>query len=132
MDRKLITLAALILAVAVVLGAFGAHGLKSMINERQLGTWEIGVRYQFYHGLAILSLAILSNEILDAKIKKRLAILFFTGVVLFSGSLYLLALKNYVASSIISVAGPLTPIGGIFFIFGWVGLAFWALKTPSK
>ncbi len=115
---RILLIAGVILAgTSVILGAFGAHGLKSVLSTQSLDTFEIGVRYQMYHGLAVLILPILSAYTLT-KWLHRVAICFVVGCVLFSGSLYALALTG------IKWFGPVTPLGGLFFIVGWAVLAF--------
>lgn len=126
MNKRIILTATFFGAVAVILGAFGAHGLKNIISTEQLGTWQKGVEYQFYHTFALLYLSSF------ARFKHRLIVLsfvFFTlGIFLFSGSLYILALKDAYQLSVAQYIGPITPFGGLFFILGWVCLFLAALK----
>lgn len=126
MNKKIILAATFFGALAVMLGAFGAHGLKSLISAEQLVIWQKGVEYQFYHTFAILYLSTF------ARFKHKLIVLsflfFVLGIVLFSGSLYLLALKDAYQLSIAQYVGPITPIGGLFFICGWTCLFLAALK----
>ncbi len=126
MNKKIILIAALFGASAVILGAFGAHALKRIISVEQLLIWQKGVEYQFYHTFAILFLSTF------ARFKHKLIILSFVcfalGIVLFSGSLYVLALRDAYQLSIANYVGPITPIGGAFFISGWVCLFLAALK----
>lgn len=126
MNKRIILTAAFFGALSVILGAFGAHGLKSIITSDQLEIWQKGVEYQFYHTFAILYLSTF------ARYKNKLiglSFLFFTlGIVLFSGSLYLLALKDAYHLSFAPVLGPITPIGGLCFILGWVFLFLAAVK----
>ncbi|MBK6830784.1 MAG: DUF423 domain-containing protein [Flavobacteriales bacterium] len=93
MERRIIAWGAGILLVAVVLGAFGAHALKERLSPEHLGQWKTGVEYQFYHGLGLLLLAALGNRISDGA-SRRISWFFFLGVVLFSGSLYLLSTRE--------------------------------------
>ena len=126
MNKKIILMATLFGASAVILGAFGAHALKRIISVEQLLIWQKGVEYQFYHTFAILFLSTF------ARFKHKLIILSFVcfslGIVLFSGSLYVLALRDAYQLSIANYVGPITPIGGAFFISGWVCLFLAALK----
>jgi uncharacterized membrane protein YgdD (TMEM256/DUF423 family) len=126
MNKRIILTAAFLGALAVILGAFGAHTLKKLIDVSSLEIWQKGVEYQFYHTFALLYLSTF------ARYKNKLiglAFLFFVlGIILFSGSLYLLALKDVYTSSIAAVIGPITPIGGLFFILGWICLFLAALK----
>ncbi|TKC10629.1 DUF423 domain-containing protein [Pedobacter polaris] len=126
MNKRIILTAAFFGALAVVLGAFGAHSLKNLIDTSSLAIWQKGVEYQFYHTFALLYLSTF------ARYKNKLigfAFLFFTaGIIFFSGSLYLLALKDAYFSSIAQYVGPITPLGGLCFILGWVCLFLAALK----
>lgn len=112
--------------LAVVLGAFAAHGLQSRVAEASIHTFEIGVRYQFYHAFALLILGLLSAQA-PAKHLDRAAYFFLLGILLFSGSLYVLALKSLIGFSV-SWIGPLTPIGGVFFIIGWGFLLLYSFR----
>jgi uncharacterized membrane protein YgdD (TMEM256/DUF423 family) len=126
MNKRLILTASFFGLLAVVLGAFGAHGLKQIIATDQLAIWQKGVEYQFYHTFALLYLSTF------ARYKNKLiglAFIFFTtGIILFSGSLYLLALKDAFHISFAQYIGPITPIGGLCFILGWISLFLAALK----
>jgi uncharacterized membrane protein YgdD (TMEM256/DUF423 family) len=104
-------------ALAVVLGAFGAHALQDLLlaTGRQ-DTFETAARYQMYHGLALVVLG-LAGERLHANVRTGVALLFGVGIVLFSGSLYALCLLQ------LPVLGAITPLGGACFIAGWVWLA---------
>ncbi|MBK7639241.1 MAG: DUF423 domain-containing protein [Bacteroidetes bacterium] len=110
----------LLAAVAVALGAFGAHGLKPKLSIEQLQTYETAVKYQFYHVFALIVIGILMQIFPNLK----LAIagdFFLTGIILFCGSLYLLACKDLLGlQSISKFIGPITPLGGLCFIIGWV------------
>ncbi|RYZ99006.1 MAG: DUF423 domain-containing protein [Sphingobacteriaceae bacterium] len=125
MNKQIIITAAILGALAVVVGAFGAHGLKAHIAPPQLDVWQTGVQYHFYHVLALLILAVLP---LDGKSVSTVYYLFTFGIVLFSGSLYLLACRELLGFSWIKFFGPVTPIGGLLFIAGWVMLAVSAYK----
>lgn len=105
--------------LAVVLGAFGAHALKQVLTPELLQTFETGVRYQFYHSFALIATGI---AYVYAPLKQlRLAVLFFIlGIVLFSGSIYALVLLKSSGSVGLGGLGILTPIGGLFFILGWL------------
>lgn len=124
---KLYLILGLIFALlGVVLGAFGAHGLKSAhLAPELIQTYEIGVRYQFYHAFALILVFIL-QKINEGEAKKQAIFsglnwagrCFLMGIVLFSGSLYLLACRELLPFSVLW-AGPITPLGGVFFIVGW-------------
>ena len=109
---------ALMAALAVILGAFGAHALKKLLAADQLMVFETGVRYQFYHSFALLITGILYASYPNKNL--RLATSFFiTGIALFSGSLYAMSLLSVNGISLGPI-GIITPIGGVFFILGWV------------
>mgnify|MGYP000113575273 FL=1 len=113
---KTLKLAAFFGFLSVLIGAFGAHGLEGVLIENQrLETYKTAVNYQFYHTLALLLVGVLmmSNP---SKYLIRSAKMFVYGILFFSGSLYLLSLTNY------TFIGVVTPIGGLFFIFGWFAL----------
>lgn len=115
------------MVLAVTLGAFGAHGLKPILTESQLSTFETGNQYHFLHALAILIIASLSNLIPIKKLKYTF-IFILVGIILFSGSLYLLSLRHLIGISHWKFLGPLTPIGGVFFLLGWASLTWAAFK----
>ena len=127
MKKTILIWAAIFGLIAVILGAFGAHSLKKIVSPDMLTVWQTGIQYQFYHSFALIFLSALS----DTK-PKYLKISFYgfvLGILLFSGSLYLLALKDFLNAPWLKYLGPITPIGGLFFIVGWLGLLFGALKT---
>ena len=115
---KILATAAAFGAAAVALGAFGAHGLKPLLSDYQIGIFEKGVQYQFYHSLALLGVGLLAQRQHAASILLA-ARLFVAGMLFFSGSLYLLACRDLVPFPV-SWAGPVTPIGGLCFIAGWL------------
>ena len=111
---------ALFCGSAVILGAFGAHLLERFLSPEALQSYEVGVRYQFFHGLALLFLSLKQNE---AKFLSRVALLFIIGTILFSGSIYGLTLSSQNTSIILpKILGPVTPLGGLLLIAGWVSL----------
>ncbi len=107
---------ALLAGVAVLLGAFGAHALTGSLSRDRLDVWETAVRYQMYHALAILIVGHLRRRSPAAALKVA-AMLFGVGIVLFSGTLYVMAITD------MSWLGAVTPLGGLAFIAGWVALA---------
>ena len=121
MHKGFLRTAAVLGVLAVTLGAFGAHGLKKIVPPETLGTFETGVRYQFYHTLALLAIAILFEKFPLRSIRYA-GICFITGIVLFSGSLYLLTLLQATNTVGLRGIGAITPIGGVFFIVGWLCL----------
>jgi uncharacterized membrane protein YgdD (TMEM256/DUF423 family) len=103
--------------LSVVLGAFGAHYLKTIFTPEILSSFETGVKYQMYHSLALLFTGIISMNIHQKA--KLITILFITGIVLFSGSIYALCILKSNLQIGLGGLGILTPIGGVFFIMGW-------------
>jgi uncharacterized membrane protein YgdD (TMEM256/DUF423 family) len=109
---------ALLLAAAVVLGAFGAHGLKTRLDAYSMAVYEKAVWYHMVHALGLLmAVALLGSKLITPEGMQRTGFLFSGGIVLFSGSLYLLALTG------ITWLGMITPLGGLAFIAGWIALA---------
>lgn len=129
--RRLIIVGTITIALAVIIGAFGAHGLKNQLTEHQLGIFETGNRYHFYHGFGLLILVGLLKYVSSSSIKV-VTTLILIGILLFSGSLYLLATRELLNISSWKFLGPLTPIGGVFFIGGWLYLAYSAFMVKSK
>jgi uncharacterized membrane protein YgdD (TMEM256/DUF423 family) len=122
MDRVFFGLGALSGAMAVALGAFGAHGLKTRLPVELLATFETGVRYQMYHALALLAVAWAVTRWAGSSLPVAAGWLFVAGTVLFSGSLYLLALTGQ------RWLGAITPLGGVAFVAGWICLALAAWR----
>jgi len=99
--------------VAVLLGAFGAHALKAMFNEHQIQIWKTASDYHFYHALGLIALGLWSQKNALTRLGTAAGVCLLLGIVIFSGSLYLLAISG------ISKLGLLTPFGGLLFIAGW-------------
>ena len=106
---------ALMAGVGVGLGAFGAHGLRGRLSPEMLAVFETGVRYHMYHALAMLATAALMSRV-DGRATLIAGWSFFTGILIFSGSLYALALTG------VTTLGAITPIGGLAFLIGWLAL----------
>lgn len=113
--------------LAVALGAFGAHGLKKLVNAETVASYQTGVQYQIYHALALLMIGILAERISNSFINYA-GFLFIGGIVFFSGSLYLLASFKAMNKVVPSFVYPITPLGGLLFILGWVMLLIAILK----
>jgi len=111
--NRILSVAAVSGLLAVALGAFGAHGLKAIISPEMLEVYKTGVQYQFYHAFALLIVGILMN-FSQSKALTWSAYLFITGIILFSGSLYLLAISG------VKALGMITPFGGITWIAAWL------------
>jgi len=122
MNRTAIVKGGILGGLAVILGAFGAHSLREYLSSEQLQIFHTGVEYQFYHSLALIAIGILYQNFQNLWIRYS-GYAFFTGIILFSGSLYVLA-----AFSSLSYFGIVTPIGGLCFIAGWLFLIIGVLK----
>lgn len=116
MEKKVIATAAVLGLTAIILGAFGAHALKKVLTAEDLVTFETGVRYQVYHALFLLFVG--TTALVTDKAKKTMFWLATTGVILFSGSIYLLATDRLMGIEL-KVLGPITPIGGFLLIMAW-------------
>ena len=116
---KFIKVSILFCVVSVILGAFGAHLLKDLLSETELSSFKTGIRYQMFHGLAILILSLNSNKF-TSKLKTSL-LLMSIGIVLFSFSIYLLSIDTLLSFSM-KFLGPITPIGGTILITSWIYL----------
>ena len=127
MHRTFLIIASISTALSVVLGAFGAHTLKRFVTPELLNTFETGVRYQFYHSFGLFLVAILYEK-LSPKFTVYAGNSFIVGIILFSGSLYLLTLLNSTENVGVRKLGIATPFGGLFFILGWLFLCWAAIK----
>lgn len=114
-------------AIAVMLGAFGAHALKEKLSEHYLAIWETAVQYQMFHALGLIAIGILMSSSLIGPIPQLTwaGWLLLVGIIIFSGSLYILSLTG------IGILGAITPIGGVAFIIGWIMLIIAALKISN-
>jgi uncharacterized membrane protein YgdD (TMEM256/DUF423 family) len=118
MNRRFLHIAALMGASAVILGAFAAHKLKELLDPRSLEAFHTGVTYQFYHTFALLAVGILYRRYKN-KWLTAAGILFVVGTLLFSGSLYLMAIFSLLGEKLGPI-GMVTPIGGVVLIAGWI------------
>src|SRR5437762_14195351 len=119
MHKTFLWLGALSGGIAVVLGAFGAHGLKKIVSPDALTIFQTGVQYQMYHTLALLVIAIVYDRLPNKWIKWS-GYLFSFGILFFSGSLYMITALKAEERSIPALIGVITPIGGLLFILGWL------------
>jgi uncharacterized membrane protein YgdD (TMEM256/DUF423 family) len=115
-NKTILISGAIFMALAVLLGAFGAHALKQSLTPEMLTVYKTGVEYQFYHALGLLLIGLIGFHI-KSKYLSRAGLLIIIGIILFSGSLYVLTLSG------IKVIGAITPIGGLSFVAGWIFLA---------
>lgn len=131
MSRSYIRIGAVSGAVSVILGAFGAHYLKSLLGDAAVKTFQTGVEYQFYHSLALVLTGVLML-FKESKGLIRAGRLFLGGIALFSGSLYVLTLIKATGDVGLKSIGLITPLGGILFVAGWISLAFGVSGSTHK
>ena len=122
MAKGFFVAAAMLAFLAVAGGAFGAHGLKSRVSSDMIDTFQTGIQYQFYHALGLLVVAVMMHLFSPGTMLKLSGFLFIGGIVVFSGSLYVLVLTG------IKWLGAITPIGGLAFLAGWVCLTLSGLR----
>ncbi len=122
--KSIISTVGILGSVAVIAGALGAHALKEVLSPEQIDSFNTAVRYQMWHTLGILTLVFLKDHITNTKLIFRLWLL---GVILFSGSIYLLNLDELININL-SFLGPITPLGGLSLIAGWIALLIGALR----
>ncbi|MBU2525928.1 MAG: DUF423 domain-containing protein [Bacteroidetes bacterium] len=132
MNKKILITAAFLGFTAIVLGAFGAHGLKELVSPEQIATFETGIRFQMYHALFLLFLGI-SKDLFTSKTNNIIFSLVTLGVVLFSGSIYGLATNELTAFDFKKIA-LITPLGGTLLIlaWGWLLVSLIKQKKPHK
>lgn len=130
MHKGFLLTASLLGALAVGLGAFGAHGLKSIVPPETVSSFETAVRYQFYHVIALLVTGIIYGHF-PHKWLRWAGNCFIIGIILFSGSLYVLTMLKATDTVGLTGIGAVTPIGGLFFMAGWLLLFFGLLKKQE-
>ena len=123
MHRTFLLIGAVLGFLGVTIGAFGAHGLRSRLSPDMLAVFEIGVRYQMYHVFALLIIAAVIGHAGQTRLLTAAGWCFIAGILIFSGSLYALALTGT------TTFGAITPIGGLGFLIGWACLAFFAAAS---
>ena len=128
MNNKTVITGAILCVIGIVLGAFGAHALKSLISVDRLQSFETGVRYQMYAGFALLILGINTDRFQFSL--KWIVRLLLIGIILFSGSIYGLALQEVFSVSL-KFLGPITPLGGLLQIIGWFLLIYQLIKQSK-
>lgn len=134
-NTKLVTIG-LLGSIAVALGALGAHFLKSKLQgdvftTDHLNGFDTGVKYQIYHTIAMFALFIYSKQN-NHKYINWAYNCFLTGILMFSGSLYFLCTRNLYGADWLKMLGPITPIGGLFFVAGWIFIALIGLQSKSE
>lgn len=135
MVRQSLIAGCLFAGLSVIIGAFGAHGLQAYLQSNQitpvqLNSFDTGVRYQMYHALALLLTGILAKIFGDSKALKAAMWLFITGILFFSGSIYVLSTRGITGIEA-GFLGPVTPVGGLLFVAGWLCLLLSALQKRS-
>ena len=130
MNKSFLSIASLLGALSVALGAFAAHKLKEMVSADDVAIFDTGVRYQFYHVFALFIVAMLSEKF-NNRWMTRAGNCFIAGIVLFSGSLYVMTALKAAETGGLRVAAIITPIGGVFFILGWIFLWLGINKRPE-
>lgn len=123
MDRNFLLIGAVLGFLGVAIGAFGAHGLRARLTPEMLAVFEVGVRYQMYHVFAVLIVAATMAHVGPVRLLIVAGWSFVAGILIFSGSLYALALTGT------TTFGAITPIGGLGFLVGWACLAFFAAAS---
>ena len=132
LQKSIFQTAAVILGLGVILGAFGAHGLKNIATPYELDIFHTGTQYQFIHGIGLLVLSLSLRRIKEKTVRIVLG-LFISGIILFSGSLYILGLRTAIgAEDSMNWIGLLTPVGGLCFVSGWFYLAFAGYKSSES
>ena len=128
MYKTILSIGIILSGLAVALGAFGAHGLKKLVSAETVATYQTGVQYQMYHALALILLAIVSTRATSGWFNYS-AVMFVAGILLFSGSLYLIVAFHAMEKTFPTALGLITPLGGLCFIAGWVFFLIGVLKN---
>ncbi|SHJ32132.1 DUF423 domain-containing protein [Aquimarina spongiae] len=129
MNKTILITGASLALIAVLFGAFGAHGLEKLVDANNIASFNTGVRYQMYHAIVCIILG--NMKVLESSSKKRIFYLFVAGIALFSGSIYLLVLDEVLGISLSSI-GFITPMGGFLLIFGWIFFIISLVKIKSN
>jgi uncharacterized membrane protein YgdD (TMEM256/DUF423 family) len=118
--------------ITVILGAFGAHGLKKYVPSESITTFQTGVQYQMYHAIALILLAIVFEKTGPTGLMQWAGYCFLSGILLFSGSLYALTAMKATGKVGLEGIGIITPIGGLFFIAGWLLFFISVMRIGGK
>lgn len=124
MNKKVILIAVGLIILGIILDAFSEHALKKLISFEQLQSFKVGTKYHLFHSLAVLILALNYSRL---KLSSIIIVLFISGIICFSFSIYFLSIQDLIGVNL-NILGPLTPIGGLLFIFAWILVLF---KTMS-
>lgn len=132
LQKNMIQAGASFAALAVIMGAFAAHELKPLLGDTDEFTFETGTRYQFYHSIALVAIGFGMRRVRE-NVARTIFVLFVTGIILFSGSLYLVSTSRlWAAGDRVDWLGGVTPFGGLAFIAGWIYLAWKGYKPSSS
>jgi uncharacterized membrane protein YgdD (TMEM256/DUF423 family) len=131
MSKNILIKAGILGMIAVLGGAFGAHALKEILSPEHLASFKTGVNYQMIHAVVLIFL-FLVNIKFDLKQFRIASKLIFWGVILFSGSIYILTLKNIIGLEVLKFAGPITPVGGLLIITGWLFIVLGGMKLKAE
>ena len=127
MHKLFLIVGTILASLAVALGAFGAHGLKKLVDAQTVANYQTGVQYQMYHALGLILLAIIAERY-PGSLMNYAGFFFIGGIVFFSGSLYLLSSFKAMNKAVPAFIYPITPLGGLLFILGWVMLLVAVIK----
>lgn len=116
-QKNLFLAGAIIITLGIILGAFGAHGLKKHVDTAKMNTFEVGVRYQIYHGLALLLLGVIATKVSFSF--KYILRFMLIGLVFFCCSIYLLVMQELLGLQLSKIVGPITPVGGLMLVVSW-------------
>lgn len=131
-SKNIMVIGALLVAISVVLGAFGAHALDGMVKASSIESFKTGTDYARFHGLALIIIALIPQAMLSDPQKRRVGLIIFIGTLLFSFSIYLLVMNQVWQQDWIRVMGPITPVGGILMIIGWFLLAHYLFYSKVR
>ena len=118
MNKKVILIASCLIILAIILDAFSAHALKKLISFEQLQSFKVGTKYHLFHSLALLILGLNYSKL---NLSKTIIVLFICGIICFSFSIYFLSIQDLIGIDLRFI-GPVTPIGGLLFIFSWINV----------
>jgi len=128
MNKKVILIAVSLIILGIILDAFSAHALKKLISFEQLQSFKVGTKYHLFHSLAVLILALNYSRL---KLSSIIIALFISGIIFFSFSIYFLSIQDLIGINL-NILGPLTPIGGLLFIFAWILVFFKAMSIKQN
>jgi uncharacterized membrane protein YgdD (TMEM256/DUF423 family) len=128
MNKKVILIAVGLIILGIILDAFSAHALKKLISFEQLQSFKVGTKYHLFHSLAVLILGINYSKL---KLSSTIIALFISGIICFSFSIYFLSIQDLIGVNL-NILGPVTPIGGVLFIFAWILVFFKSMSIKQN